>query len=97
LAQERPNKFIFLARICGYIGWINAVVEPLQSVLDGFLDRHNAGMLAGDHESAMLSRWAYCAVSFHSGVGLLALSKQVVILIHQAVSKTSLWYVYIFI
>jgi len=85
LAEECPNKFILLARICGYIGWLNAAVEPLQSVLDGFLDRHNAGMLAGDHESAMLSRWGWCAVSFHSGNdSLLALSKQVVVLIRQA-------------
>ena len=98
LAQEHPNKFTFLARICGYIGWLNAVVEPLQSVLGGFLDRHNAGMLAGDHESAMLSRWACCVVSFHSGMDLLpALSKQVVILIRQAVSKTLLWHPVVFI
>ena len=88
LIEESPNKNTLLARLCGYIGWLQAVVEPVQSVVDHFADKYTAGMVVGDIESAMLSRWSHCLASFHVGKGLEEVSKHCAVCIHQAVSIT---------
>mmetsp|Transcript_37833 Transcript_37833/g.66339 ORF Transcript_37833/g.66339 Transcript_37833/m.66339 type:complete len:448 (+) Transcript_37833:2-1345(+) len=84
LIEERPNKNMLLARSCGYIVWLKAFVEPVQSVLRHFSDHYNSGMLAGDVESAMLSRWAYCAASLDAGSSLAALSKHFMMCVQQS-------------
>lgn len=86
LIEESPNKNTLLARLTGYIGWLQVVVEPVQSIVDDFADRYKAGMAVGDIESAMLSRWSHCASSFHVGKGLEEVSKHCAVCIHQAVS-----------
>jgi len=79
LIQSRPTKSIIYSysRSCGYIAWLKAVVEPVQSVMCDFGDAYTSSMLAGDIGNAMLNRWAYCAASLylHGGIPLVALSK----------------------
>eukprot|EP00581_Thalassiosira_minuscula_P014649 CAMPEP_0183717158 /NCGR_PEP_ID=MMETSP0737-20130205/10846_1 /TAXON_ID=385413 /ORGANISM="Thalassiosira miniscula, Strain CCMP1093" /LENGTH=1487 /DNA_ID=CAMNT_0025946545 /DNA_START=29 /DNA_END=4489 /DNA_ORIENTATION=+ len=85
LIRERPNKNSLIARTSGYISWLKAAVEPVQTVITDFADHYNCGMLTGDIESAMLSRWSYCAGSLYVGmIPLRSLSKQFVMCVKQS-------------
>lgn len=80
------NKSNLKAQLCGYVEWLFATVEPVQSIVAGFANRYKAGMSVGDIYHAMISRFSQYAASFHVGENLVTVSKNCALFIQQAVS-----------
>jgi len=86
LVEESPNKHALRSRLSNeLVATLDAIVKPIQSVISRYPEMYKYSMLAGDVQSAVISRWHYCASRFVSGgVELFHLSKDFVLCIQEA-------------
>jgi len=67
LIQQQPQKNMLLSRCSRYILSFKIAVEPIQNVYPFLSNAYNAGILAGDMESAMMCRACWCVARLYSG------------------------------
>ena len=87
LIDDSPNRHALRSRLTHELdGTLKAFVEPVQSTMAAFADRHNSSVLAGDMDNAMLALVAYNIGSFHTGMSLASLPRTITSCIKQSVS-----------